>query len=142
MSRATSQIEIPQAAEATALAEPDNRWSDEAARGLSEAELLQYRSNLLGADLAVTNFGGGKTHSMLALYHLFSGVETGSLEGIEPVLKDAGVDVAPKCNRAVIVGTALSPAEINVKPDGTEVRTLWGEIAWQLGLFRRWFWHR
>ena len=40
-----------------------------------------------------TNFGGGKTHSMLALFHLFSGVETGSLEGIEPVLKDAGVHV-------------------------------------------------
>ena len=80
-----------------------------------------------------TNFGGGKTHSMLALYHLFSGVETGSLEGIEPVLKDAGVDLAPKANRAVLVGTALSPAETTVKPDGTEVRTLWGEMAWQLG---------
>lgn len=80
-----------------------------------------------------TNFGGGKTHSMLALYHLFSGVETGSLEGIEPVLKEAGIDVAPKVNRAVIVGTALSPAEVSVKPDGTEIRTLWGEMAWQLG---------
>jgi uncharacterized protein len=80
-----------------------------------------------------TNFGGGKTHSMLALYHLFSGVETGSLEGIELVLKDAGVDVAPSANRAVLVGTALSPAEVGIKADGTEVRTLWGEMAWQLG---------
>ena len=80
-----------------------------------------------------TNFGGGKTHSMLALFHLFSGVETGSLEGIEPVLKDSGVHAAPKANRAVLVGTALSPGEISAKPDGTEVRTLWGEMAWQLG---------
>ena len=80
-----------------------------------------------------TNFGGGKTHSMLALYHLFSGVETGSLEGIEPVLKESGVDAAPKANRAVLVGTALSPGAVSTKPDGTEVRTLWGEMAWQLG---------
>ena len=80
-----------------------------------------------------TNFGGGKTHSMLALYHLFSGVETGSLEGIEPVLKDAGVDMAHKANRAVLVGTALSPAETSVKKDGTKIRTLWGDMAWQLG---------
>lgn len=79
-----------------------------------------------------TNFGGGKTHSMLALYHLFSGVETGSLEGIEPVLKDAGVNVAPKANRAVLVGTALSPAEMEDR-EGTMVRTMWGEMAWQLG---------
>ena len=70
---------------------------------------------------------------MLALYHLFSGVETASLEGIEPVLKDAEINVAPKAKRAVLVGTALSPAEVSVKPDGTQVRTLWGEIAWQLG---------
>ncbi|RMG97182.1 MAG: ATP-binding protein, partial [Deltaproteobacteria bacterium] len=80
-----------------------------------------------------TNFGGGKTHSMLALYHLFSGVQTGSLSGIEPVLKEAGVDVAPRAHRAVLVGTALSPGQPSRKEDGTEVRTLWGEMAWQLG---------
>src|SRR5579872_5097520 len=34
-----------------------------------------------------TNFGGGKTHSMLALYHLFSGTPAGELSGIEPILK-------------------------------------------------------
>jgi len=80
-----------------------------------------------------TNFGGGKTHSMLALFHLFSGVETASLAGIEPVLKEAGVDVAPRAHRAVLVGTSLSPGQASVKGDGTEVRTLWGELAWQLG---------
>ena len=80
-----------------------------------------------------TNFGGGKTHSMLALFHLFSGVETGSLDGLEPVLKDSSVDVATRASRAVLVGTALSPARVTTKPDGTEVRTLWGDMAWQLG---------
>ncbi|MEX2662439.1 MAG: DUF499 domain-containing protein [Vicinamibacterales bacterium] len=80
-----------------------------------------------------TNFGGGKTHSMLALYHLFSGVESSRLEGLEPVLKESGVARAPKANRAVLVGTALSPGQVVTKEDGTEVRTLWGEMAWQLG---------
>lgn len=80
-----------------------------------------------------TNFGGGKTHSMLALYHLFSGVDSSRLDGLEPVLKEAGVSKAPKANRAVLVGTSLSPGQVVVKEDGTEVRTLWGELAWQLG---------
>ena len=80
-----------------------------------------------------TNFGGGKTHSMLALYHLFSGVDAGALAGMEPVLKEAGVSSPAKANRAVLVGTALSPAEVIKKDDGTAVRTLWGEMAWQLG---------
>ncbi len=34
-----------------------------------------------------TNFGGGKTHSMLALYHLFSGVAPGELAGIDAVMQ-------------------------------------------------------
>ena len=80
-----------------------------------------------------TNFGGGKTHSMLALYHLFSGVEAGGLDGMEPVLKESGSHVALKANLAVLVGTALSPGDVSTKPDGIQVRTLWGEMAWQLG---------
>ncbi len=80
-----------------------------------------------------TNFGGGKTHSMLALFHLFGGANASTLPGVEAVLKNAGVDNVPKANRAVLVGTALSPGEIIKKPDGVEVRTLWGEMAWQLG---------
>ena len=80
-----------------------------------------------------TNFGGGKTHSMLALYHLFGGAPTTSLVGLEAVLKKAGVNSAPKANCAVLVGTHLSVAEVSRKPDGTIVRTLWGELAWQLG---------
>jgi len=44
---------------------PANRWSDERASQLSPAELLLYRSNLLGSDLTVTNFGGGNTSAKL-----------------------------------------------------------------------------
>ncbi len=50
---------------ASALTRPASRWSAEEARGLSEAELLVYRSRLLGADLSVTNFGGGNTSTKL-----------------------------------------------------------------------------
>ncbi len=42
-----------------------NRWSQEEAAGKSPAELLLYRSNLLGSDLTVTNFGGGNTSAKL-----------------------------------------------------------------------------
>lgn len=80
-----------------------------------------------------TNFGGGKTHSMLALYHLFSGADTGDLVGIDNVLKDAGATKLPEVKRVVLVGNRISPGNPVTKPDGTVIRTLWGELAWQLG---------
>ena len=39
----------------------ENRWSDADAAGKSESELLLYRSNILGSDKRVTNYGGGNT---------------------------------------------------------------------------------
>jgi predicted AAA+ superfamily ATPase len=80
-----------------------------------------------------TNFGGGKTHSLLALYHLFSGTAAADLIGIEELLKESNVKALPPVNRVVIVGTAVAPGSLTVKGDGTEVHTLWGELAWQLG---------
>ncbi len=80
-----------------------------------------------------TNFGGGKTHSMLALYHLFSGVAPGDLLGVDALLASAGVDKLPTAKRVVLVGNKISPGNPATKPDGTVVRTLWGELAWQLG---------
>ncbi|MDZ7269600.1 MAG: bifunctional rhamnulose-1-phosphate aldolase/short-chain dehydrogenase [candidate division KSB1 bacterium] len=43
----------------------ENRWDDQACRGLSEAQLLLYRSNLLGSDLRITNYGGGNTSAKI-----------------------------------------------------------------------------
>jgi len=80
-----------------------------------------------------TNFGGGKTHSMLALYHLFCGMPAAELPGLEPVFAKAGVNKIPAAKRVVIVGNKISPGSPSKKPDGTVVRTLWGELAWQLG---------
>jgi predicted AAA+ superfamily ATPase len=80
-----------------------------------------------------TSFGGGKTHSMLALYHLFSGTPASDLPGAEELVKELGIPIAGGVKRAVFVGTQVSPGKPHRKPDGTTVRTLWGEVAWQLG---------
>src|ERR1041384_7616067 len=45
----------------------EDRWDDAAARDLDEVELLRYRSNLLGSDLRITNFGGGNTSAKVSL---------------------------------------------------------------------------
>jgi predicted AAA+ superfamily ATPase len=80
-----------------------------------------------------TNFGGGKTHSMLALYHLFSGANASGLAGVDAVLAGAGVKSLPRAKRVVLVGNKISPGNPVTKSDGTVVRTLWGELAYQLG---------
>lgn len=80
-----------------------------------------------------TNFGGGKTHSMLALYHLFGGTKSSELPGVDALVKEAGIDVVTGVKRAVLVGNRIPPGTPLKKPDGTVVHTLWGELAWQLG---------
>ena len=70
------------------FAVPLSRWDDSVAAGKGEAELLLYRSNLLGSDLTVTNFGGGNTSAKI--------VETDPLTG-DPVevlwVKGSGGDI-------------------------------------------------
>jgi rhamnulose-1-phosphate aldolase/alcohol dehydrogenase len=52
----------------TAAAEPlPNLWDDAYAAGLDEPGKLLYRSNLLGSDLRITNFGGGNTSAKIAM---------------------------------------------------------------------------
>lgn len=72
-----------------------------------------------------TPFGGGKTHTLLALYHLLN--DPSKVAGLEPVkrlLKEADLKTIPSARTACLVGTA-----VNVSSD----RTLWGEMAYQLG---------
>lgn len=83
-----------------------------------------------------TNFGGGKTHSLLALYHLFGGkIQMGEVAGIENLSQHSKNLPAklPIANRAVLACNYLSVDTPWKKPDGTIIRTLWGEMAWQLG---------
>ncbi len=57
---------------ATAGRLPD-LWNDEDARDLSEQELLRYRSNLLGSDLRITNYGGGNTSAKVSMLDPLTG---------------------------------------------------------------------
>lgn len=80
-----------------------------------------------------TNFGGGKTHSLIALYHLAGGHPVRDLPGVDAMLADAQLEAPPRAATAVIVGQWVSPGVVHAKPDGIKVHTLWGELAWQLG---------
>lgn len=81
-----------------------------------------------------TPFGGGKTHTLLALYHL---VTSGAVVAERPELRDlfvgAGLKTLPSARIATVVGTDLSAAEPVIYEDGTQANTLWGQIAYQLG---------
>src|SRR5213595_83979 len=66
----------------------EDRWDDQIAKGLDSAELLRYRSNLLGSDLRITNFGGGNTSSKIE--------ETDPLDGSKATIlwiKGSGGDI-------------------------------------------------
>jgi predicted AAA+ superfamily ATPase len=52
---------------------------------------------------------------------------------VDDLLAAAGVAKLPSARRVVLVGNKISPGNPSRKPDGTVVRTLWGELAWQLG---------
>jgi hypothetical protein len=80
-----------------------------------------------------TAFGGGKTHTMLAVYHLAKGDQPArKLQGIPAILDAAGVKELPACRIAVLDGIRLSPNQPQ-KRGKVSVRTIWGELAWQLG---------
>jgi rhamnulose-1-phosphate aldolase/alcohol dehydrogenase len=51
----------------TAIETIQDKWDDATARGLSEPDLLRYRSNLLGSDLRITNYGGGNTSAKVQM---------------------------------------------------------------------------
>ncbi|MGV0736067.1 DUF499 domain-containing protein [Mycobacterium syngnathidarum] len=81
----------------------------------------------------MTTFGGGKTHSLLAVYHAAAGVPAEKLPGMRELLDGIGVNELPaKVHRAVLVGNDLSILGMP-KSDGITVNTLWGELGYQLG---------
>ena len=80
-----------------------------------------------------TNFGGGKTHSMLALHHMAGGTPAGDLPGLDQLLSAHGATVPQHINRAVLVGTSRGPQDVIAGEGGRKIRTTWGEMAWQLG---------
>jgi len=72
-----------------------------------------------------TAFGGGKTHTLLALYHLLTSPNpVARLPEIQALVAAAGLKQIPTARVVCLVGTALN---------ATADRTFWGEMAWQLG---------
>jgi predicted AAA+ superfamily ATPase len=55
------------------------------------------------------------------------------LLGLEQLLADEGLEIPEKVNRAVLVGTSRGPQDIKTTEEGIEIRTTWGDMAWQLG---------
>jgi predicted AAA+ superfamily ATPase len=97
--------------------------------GLSSL-LIDVMRRLGGTSLAEavvqlqTAFGGGKTHTLLALYHLFkSPNEVSKLPQIKQLVSAAGLKQVPAASVACLVGTAMN----------VNGRTFWGEMAFQLG---------
>jgi predicted AAA+ superfamily ATPase len=80
-----------------------------------------------------TAFGGGKTHTMLAVYHLATRqCALADLAGIPGLLDQAGLMGVPPARVAVLDGSAHAPGQ-PWKHGKQAIRTLWGELAWQLG---------
>ncbi len=71
-----STISAPKSRGAIPFAVPTSRWDAAHAATLSPAQLLLYRSNLLGSDLTVTNFGGGNTSAKLTEVDPLTGAAT------------------------------------------------------------------
>jgi hypothetical protein len=104
-----------------------------------KAALVEVGDRLAGDETSAavfrmqTEFGGGKTHTMLAAYHLF-----GSPERVEHT--KLGRDLAaqlknktlPAAKVAVLDGSALR-ADPERMPDGTVVSSFLGHLAWRLG---------
>lgn len=82
-----------------------------------------------------TQFGGGKTHSLLLLYHLATnGDAARNWQGVPRLLELGGLKSVPHAHVAVFVGTEFDPLSGRGGGDGTpNRRTPWGEIAYQLG---------
>lgn len=73
----------------------------------------------------ITQFGGGKTHTLTTLYHLANnGAKANQFLGVPDLLTSAGLKAVPEARVAVFVGNAWDPRE------GRE--TPWLDLAWQL----------
>ena len=80
-----------------------------------------------------TAFGGGKTHTMLAVYHLATRkCALRDLAGIPALLDQAALLDVPQARVAVLDGNAHAPGQ-PWQHGRQRIHTLWGELAWQLG---------
>lgn len=96
---------------------------------------LERLSGTGGGDPVIglqTAFGGGKTHTMLAVYHLAKARDLSLLEGVEPLAVKAGLTAWTPPKVAVFVGTSKGADTSLILKDGPKIHTLWGYIAWRI----------
>jgi Protein of unknown function (DUF499) len=80
-----------------------------------------------------TGFGGGKTHTLISLFHLAKwGKKAIKSEYTKELLATTGEPKFDTANIAVFTNTTNDPAQ-GRKVDGLTIKTIWGEIAYQLG---------
>ena len=80
-----------------------------------------------------TAFGGGKTHTLLAVYHLATRkAPLKELAGIPELMDRAGLMDLPQAKVAVLDGVNRAPNQPQ-KQGKQKIHTLWGDLAWQLG---------
>jgi len=81
-----------------------------------------------------TGFGGGKTHTLISLFHLAKwGKQASQSESAKSLIAYTGAPEFDTANIAVFTNTTNDPANGRTTPDGIQIQTLWGELAWQLG---------
>jgi predicted AAA+ superfamily ATPase len=81
-----------------------------------------------------TSFGGGKTHTMLGLFHLANAKSPETLPGLADIFKDVSVTTLPRHSSPVVfVGTAAGANQPITIEGARTVRSLWGLIAVKLG---------
>ena len=107
--------------------------------GNLRAALVEVGDRLAGDETAAavfrmqTEFGGGKTHTLLAAYHLFGSPEKVAATKLSRDLASAlKTGKLPRARVAVLDGSALT-VDPETMPDGTVVHSLLGHLAWRLG---------
>ena len=81
-----------------------------------------------------TGFGGGKTHTLISLFHICKWGKNATQSGsVTELLQDTGMPEFDSANIAVFTNTTNDPANGRTTADGVFMQTIWGELAYQLG---------
>ncbi|AEI50619.1 DUF499 domain-containing protein [Runella slithyformis] len=81
-----------------------------------------------------TGFGGGKTHTLISLFHLCKGGKSViESPNTEELLRYTGIPEFDSANIAVFTNTTNDAANGRKTADGVHIQTIWGELAYQLG---------
>lgn len=81
-----------------------------------------------------TGFGGGKTHTLISLFHLAKwGRQAMQSDAAKSLLAHTGAPAFDTANIAVFTNTTNDPANGRTTSEGIHIQTIWGELAYQLG---------